>query len=114
MRIINTVINNNAPTNPSSSTIIEKIKSTLINVGFDVITYKWLLKALDNVEEIIVADSSTKPPTTANPNVGTSNKGTSNKTDLKDYLDNKNTSTNKPNEDEFVPPAIEDSDESFW
>mgnify|MGYP003298095536 FL=1 len=45
--------------------VIEKIKSTLINDGFDVITYKWLLKALDNVEEIspdvIVVQASSYP-----------------------------------------------------
>lgn len=45
--------------------VIEKIKNTLKNDGFDVITYKWLLKALDNVEEIapevIIVQASSYP-----------------------------------------------------
>ena len=32
--------------------VIEKINSTLTDAGYETIVYKWLLKALDNVEEI--------------------------------------------------------------
>lgn len=32
--------------------VIKKIDSTIRNLGYDVIVYKWLLKALDNIEEI--------------------------------------------------------------
>lgn len=45
--------------------VLEKIKKTLIDDGFDVITYKWLLKALDNIEEIapevIIVQASSYP-----------------------------------------------------
>lgn len=45
--------------------VIEKINSTLVDNGFDVITYRWLLKALDNIEEIapevIVISASSYP-----------------------------------------------------
>ncbi|MBQ0003614.1 MAG: hypothetical protein KBT21_08750 [Treponema sp.] len=45
--------------------VINKIKSKLIDDGFDVITYKWLVKALDNVEEIspevIIISASSYP-----------------------------------------------------
>ncbi|MBQ0162649.1 MAG: hypothetical protein KBS84_05745 [Treponema sp.] len=46
-------------------TVISKIKSRLTDDGFDVITYKWLVKALDNVEEIapevIIISASSYP-----------------------------------------------------
>lgn len=46
-------------------TVISKIKSKLTDDGFDVITYKWLVKALDNVEEIapevIIISASSYP-----------------------------------------------------
>ena len=32
--------------------VIEKIKASLTDEGYDVITYRWLIKAMDNVEEI--------------------------------------------------------------
>lgn len=32
--------------------VIEKVDSTLVELGFDTIIYRWLLKALDNIEEI--------------------------------------------------------------
>jgi hypothetical protein len=32
--------------------VIEKVNNTLIALNFDIIIYRWLLKALDNVEEI--------------------------------------------------------------
>lgn len=32
--------------------VINKLKETLHSIGYDTIVYKWLLKALDNVEEI--------------------------------------------------------------
>lgn len=45
--------------------VISKIKSKLTDDGFDVITYRWLVKALDNVEEIapevIIISASSYP-----------------------------------------------------
>ena len=46
-------------------TVINKIKQVLTNEGFDIIIYRWLLKALDNIEEIapdaIIVDASSYP-----------------------------------------------------
>ena len=45
--------------------VIEKIKASLTDEGYDVITYRWLIKAMDNVEEIapevIVISASSYP-----------------------------------------------------
>lgn len=45
--------------------VIEKIKASLTDDGYDVITYRWLIKAMDNVEEIapevIVISASSYP-----------------------------------------------------
>lgn len=45
--------------------LVSKTKSFFINNGFDTIVYKWLLKALDNIEEIqpdvIILNSSEYP-----------------------------------------------------
>lgn len=45
--------------------VINKIKSKLIDDGFDVIIYKWFVKALDNIEEIapevIIISASSYP-----------------------------------------------------
>ena len=45
--------------------VIKKIQTALSDDGFDVITYRWLLKALDNIEEIspeaIIVSASSYP-----------------------------------------------------
>ena len=45
--------------------VIKKIQTALSSDGFDVITYRWLLKALDNIEEIspeaIIVSASSYP-----------------------------------------------------
>lgn len=45
--------------------VIEKLKASLTDDGYDVITYRWLIKAMDNVEEIapevIVISASSYP-----------------------------------------------------
>lgn len=45
--------------------VIEKLKASLTDDGYDVITYRWLIKAMDNVEEIapevIVIGASSYP-----------------------------------------------------
>ena len=45
--------------------VIKKIQTALSEDGFDVITYRWLLKALDNIEEIspeaIIVSASSYP-----------------------------------------------------
>ena len=47
--------------------VIEKIKASLTDEGYDVITYRWLIKAMDNVEEMVEAKraAEAKPKTEA-------------------------------------------------